>query len=86
MKALPKADLTFGEIPQYVRNRGGKMVQNPDYPPDGMCKTGHLVPGARFFAVSGPALPPNFHGVYCDACVAVANRLAARNRKSLVGK
>lgn len=86
MKALPKADLVFGEIPRYVKNRDGKMISNPRYPSDGMCKTGHLVSGARFFAVSGPSLPPDLHGVYCDACVAVANKLAAKKRKSLAGK
>ena len=75
-----KADLVMGEIPKVIRNKNGKMVPNPEYPEDGFCKSGHMVSGARFFAISGSILPSDRHGVYCDACMAVANQLAA-NRK-----
>jgi len=77
-----KVDLVMGEIPKLIKNEDGKMVPNPNYPSDGKCKTGHLIPGAWFFAISGRTLPPDRHGVYCDACIATANRIASGRKRS----
>lgn len=72
-----KISLTINEVAP-VNNRG---VVNPQYPADGLCKSGHRVPGARFFMVTGPALPPERWGVYCECCIAAANALLEKKRK-----
>ena len=64
----------------------------PDQEPSGRwCKSGHaaalkfasdgqVLPN-RFLRVSGPALDSRFQGVYCEECIAVANRMAAQKKK-----
>jgi hypothetical protein len=57
-----KADLTFSEVSS---------------PPDNMCKSGHVAGvGERFFKASGPNLPRERWGVYCNTCIMIARKLA----------
>jgi hypothetical protein len=65
--------MTQGEV--VPRLKDGRP--NPDFPHDGLCKTGHIAPpGTRFFQVSGKVVPKNVVGVYCEHCLAVANRMS----------
>jgi hypothetical protein len=74
----PKATLTQREV--VARDKAGN--RNPDFPHDGRCKSGHSVPpGTRFFHVSGPALPEEFWGVYCEPCLVVANKMARKQKQ-----
>ena len=72
----PKATLTFNEIT--ALDKQGRP--NPRYPKDGICKSGHVVPGARFFFVGGKALPKPRWGIYCENCMAVAFKMAEKQR------
>ena len=77
-----KVDLTLSE--QLPANDKGKP--NPLYPSDGCCKSGHPTPsGTRFFHVSGKVLPKVFWGTYCEPCLIVANRLAAKRKQDKLG-
>jgi len=78
------ADLVQGEIPRRVQRRSGELRLNPDFPHDGSCAGGHFPAPpveTRFFnvialegSVVAEILVP---GIYCEWCLAVANRLEA---------
>lgn len=73
----PKATLTMGEVVATFKDG----TPNPKFPHDGQCKSGHKAPpGTRFFAVSGPVLPKERWGIYCEPCLIVANKMAAKQR------
>lgn len=80
-----KPTMTQGEIPLTIRDREtGKMVPNPDYPKDLVCKTGHTVPyGTRFFAVSGQVVSKQRQGIYCEFCLTVANKISHLSKQGL---
>lgn len=72
---IPKADLTF------------KMLAPAQYPIDRWCQGGHQADPTfhvsdtesipmRFFKVYGSVLPKKHHGIYCEACVVKARRMA----------
>jgi hypothetical protein len=74
-----KANLTFGEV----------LPDDPNYPQDGQCKSGHIAEGEdrRFFVVEGETLDRSRWGVYCVGCVRKAHAMSqqARQRQSIVG-
>ena len=73
----PKPTLTQGEIPEFLVDRKGVKHLNPQYPLDRICKTGHVAPlGTRFFSVTGPAINLANQGIYCEHCLAIANRMS----------
>lgn len=84
---LPKPDLVESEIPRQIVRRDGQLRLNPSFPHDGECKSGHFPAPpveTRFFQVvaragteSAAILDP---GVYCEWCLAVANRLKRYTR------
>lgn len=72
-----KPTLTQREITAYYKS--GKL--NPHFPHDGQCKSGHRAPpNMRFFHVSGSALPKKHWGIYCEACLKVANKIVQRQK------
>jgi hypothetical protein len=68
------------------------MVSSTEHPPGSWCKSGHFskelflredgsaIP-MRFFRTSGDLLASEHQGVYCEECVAIANKMA-KTRKS----
>ena len=82
MIPLKGPTFTQDEIP--ALNKHGQL--NPAYPSNRQCKAGHIAPeGARFFKVSGSTLPREYWGIYCETCLRIAHKLAARRttQKSL---
>lgn len=80
MNARP--DLTQSEIPRLLKDD----EPNPQYPENLMCKSGHACrPGTRFFRVTGPVLPVDRHGVYCEQCLIIANAIARAKKESSGG-
>lgn len=79
-----KATMTQSEVPLLVKDRQGNLVENPDYPMDGQCKSGHVVPiGTRFFLVSGSVVPEEVAGLYCEPCLIVANTISHHEKNNL---
>lgn len=69
-----------------------KVLAPEEEPENRWCKSGHTAPdewtpkGAdeprpcRMVAISGPDIPEHLAGVYCEPCIATANKIA-RHKK-----
>lgn len=61
---------------------------SPEYPENLWCKSGHYasktleidgeIKPMRFVLVSGPKLPEQYHGLYCEGCLILANKMARK--------
>ena len=70
--------------------RNGELRLNPEFPHDGSCASGHFPApplSTKFFnVVARPGTTPHevlTPGVYCEWCLAVANRLKQCKKKGL---
>ena len=76
---VKNAQLTIDEL--VPKNKLG--LNNPNFPYDGRCKTGHIVPpNTRFFYISGTALSMSRWGTYCEHCLTIANSLATKQKEA----
>jgi hypothetical protein len=79
---IKNTGLTFGIIP--FNNKWGE--KNPEYE-EPVCKSGHTVKkGVRLFKVSGKALAKERWGIYCEACVITARKMAERKKKARMSR
>jgi hypothetical protein len=73
-----------------------KVLAPREEPTSRVCKTGHIAPDTfvnasgeeapnRFLRISGPELERTHHGIYCEACVTKANRMAKKIRAEKEG-